>query len=115
MKYRIEVSSVAEAEADKVFLDMAQRTSLETARYWQASLLSAIESLVQMPKRCSLARENQYFSQEIRQLIHGKGRNVYRILFTVLEGEDVSIVRILHIRHAAQLPVGEPKERSDEM
>ncbi|MBD2443321.1 hypothetical protein H6G25_08965 [Dolichospermum sp. FACHB-1091] len=60
-----------------------------------------------MPKRCSLARENDYFSQEIRQIIYGKGRNAYRIIFTIIEGEEISIVRVLHIRHAAQQTISE--------
>jgi plasmid stabilization system protein ParE len=60
-----------------------------------------------MPKRCPLAREDRYFSQEIRQLIYGKGRNSYRILFTIIENNEVATVRILHIRHAAQQTLGE--------
>jgi hypothetical protein len=63
-----------------------------------------------MPKRCPLARENQYFSKEIRQLLYGKGRNSYRILFTIAESEDVPAVRILHIRHAAQQTLGDNQE-----
>jgi uncharacterized protein (UPF0248 family) len=66
-----------------------------------------------MPKRCPLARENSYFSQEIRQLLYGKGRNTYRILFTVLEEEEIPKVRILHIRRAAQQTLGENSEESD--
>jgi plasmid stabilization system protein ParE len=113
MTYRIEISSVAEAEADKAFLWISQILSPERASRWYEGLLSAIESLSEMPKRCSLARENEYFSQEIRQLIYGRGRNSYRILFTMVEGEEVSTVRILHIRHAAQQTFGETPE-SDE-
>lgn len=90
MKYRIEISSVVEAEADSAFL-----------------------SLSQMPKRCPLARENEYFSQEIRQLLYGRGRNSYRVLFTILEGQEVSTVRILHIRHAAQQTLGKAPEEPD--
>jgi type IV pilus biogenesis protein CpaD/CtpE len=63
-----------------------------------------------MPKRCPIARENQYFSKEIRQLLYGKGRNSYRIIFTIAESEDVSAVRVLHIRHAAQQTLGENQE-----
>jgi len=59
-----------------------------------------------MPKRCPIARENEYFTNEIRQLLYGKGRNLYRILFTIVEGENISTVRILHIRHAAQQTLG---------
>ncbi|MCL1470181.1 hypothetical protein LAY57_05755 [Argonema antarcticum A004/B2] len=68
MKYHVEISSVAEVEADSAFLRMSQVTSLEQASQWYAGLLKAIASLSQMPKRCSLARENDYFSKEIRTL-----------------------------------------------
>jgi plasmid stabilization system protein ParE len=87
MTHRIEISSIAEAEADKAFLWISQITSPERASRWYEGLLKAIESLSEMPKRCSLARENEYFSPEIRQLIYGRGRNSYRILFTVVEDE----------------------------
>jgi plasmid stabilization system protein ParE len=79
---------------------------LPTSNYLYAGLLTAIDSLTKMPKRCPLARENEYFSNEIRQLFYGKGRNLYRILFTILEDENVSTVRILHIRHSAQQTLG---------
>ncbi|MEG4109199.1 hypothetical protein [Microcoleus sp. S13_C5] len=65
----IEISSVAEAQADSAFLLLSQMTSPEKAREWYEGLLKAIESLSAMPKRCPIARENQYFSKEIRQLI----------------------------------------------
>jgi plasmid stabilization system protein ParE len=107
MKYRIEISSVAEAEADQAFLSLSQLTSPAKASQWHGGLLAAIESLAAMPNRCPLARENEYFSQEIRQLVYGRGRAAYRILFTILESEQVSRVRILYIRHSAQQTIGE--------
>lgn len=110
MAYLIEISSVAEGEADSAFLLLSQKTSPEKAREWYEGLLKAIESLSAMPKRCPIARENQYFSKEIRQLLYGKGRNSYRILFTITEAEDLSTVRILHIRHPAQQTLGENQE-----
>lgn len=113
MKYRIEISSVAEAEADQAFLRLSQVTSPSQASRWYSGLLQAIESLSEMPRRCPLARENQYFSQEIRQLLYGRGRNSYRVLFTILEGQDVATVRVLHIRHASQQTIGEEPEKPD--
>lgn len=106
MRYHIEISSVAEAEADAAFLRISQITSPQTASQWYAGLLTAIDSLTVMPRRCSLARENDNFSNEIRQLLYGKGRNLYRILFTILGDENFSTVRILHIRHRAQQTLG---------
>lgn len=113
MKYSIEISSVAEAEADSIFLRLSQVISSVKAKQWYSGLLQAIESLSQFPKRCPLARENEYFSQEIRQLIYGRGRNSYRVLFTILEGQDMSTVRILHIRYASQQTIGEDPEGRD--
>ena len=91
MKYRIEISSAAEAEADSAFLRLSQVTSPVKASQWYSGLIQAVESLSQMPKRCPLAPENEYFSQEIRQLLYGRGRNSYRVLFTVLEGQSISM------------------------
>jgi plasmid stabilization system protein ParE len=113
MKYRIEISSVAEAEADGAFLRLSQVASPAKASQWYSGLLQAIESLSQMPKRCPLSRENEYFSQEVRQLLYGRGRNSYRVLFTILDGQNISTVRILHIRHASQQTIGEDFEESD--
>jgi plasmid stabilization system protein ParE len=106
MKYQIEISSVAEADADKAFLWLSGVTDAKNASYWYQGLLKAIESLSEMPKRCALAPENDYFSQEIRQLLYGRDRNCYRILFTILENSEFPTVRILHIRHAAQDTLG---------
>jgi len=113
MKYRIEISSIAEAEADSAFLGRAKIGSYENAREWYEGLLRAIESLLSMPKRCPLARENEYFSKEIRQLLYGQGRNSYRILFTIVEDPELSTVRILHIRPAQTLGRNQ-EEESDE-
>lgn len=108
MLYRIEISSVAEAEADKAFLWISQRVSSAQAKTWYEGFLLSIRSLQKMPNRCPLARENDALSLEIRQLLYGKGRNCYRIVFTVLESEK--IVRILHCLHSSQPAFENPEE-----
>ncbi len=110
MNYRIEISSIPEAEADSAFLRLSQISSSVKVSQWYVCLLEAIASLSQMPKRCPLARENEHFSQELLQLLYGRGRNSYRVVFTILEGQDISTVRILHIRHAYQQTIGEESE-----
>ena len=77
---------------------MMEQRSPENAEKWFDGLIDAIESLHKSPKRCSLALENEVFLEEIRQLLYGKGRNTYRILFTVSE----QVVDVLHIRHSAR-------------
>lgn len=112
MSYRVDISEAAEAEIDAAYLWISRR-SPEWAGRWHAGLLQAIESLAEMPGRCPLARERDRFEQEVRQLLYGRGRNTYRILFTVNEGEGADeepTVRILHVRHAAQRALGEGEE-----
>lgn len=113
MAYRIDIASVAQAEAEQAFLRLSQVMTPEAAKQWYVGLLEAIASLSRMPKRCSLARENPYFSQEVRQLLYGKGRNTYRVLFTVLDDQGPATVRILHIRHAAQQTLGEEPDANE--
>jgi len=112
MSYRIAISEAAEAEVEALYLWILRR-SPERAAAWYEGLLAAINSLADFPRRCPLARENDRFDQEIRQLLYGTARSACRILFTILEptgAEDEPTVRILHIRHAAQRDLGEEHE-----
>jgi plasmid stabilization system protein ParE len=110
MSYRIDFSSTAKAEADAAFLRFSQFAQPERAQEWYQGLMKAVSSLQQMPNRCGLARENDFFSQEVRQLIYGRGKSTYRVLFTILEDQKVPTVRILHVRNAAQRTVGEAED-----
>jgi plasmid stabilization system protein ParE len=115
MSFQVEISSVAKAEADAAFLQISQLTSVPQGKAWYSGLLTAIDSLSVMPSRCPLARENQYFSQEIRQLLYGRGKNTYRVLFTILDSETISTVRILRIRYGSQQTIGEAPKQDDEL
>lgn len=93
MSYQVEISERALLEARSAALWMAQ-FSEEKATIWYFDLSAAIQSLENMPFRCSPAPENKSFGFEIRHLIFGK----YRILFTV---EDETVY-ILNVRHSTQ-------------
>lgn len=89
--------SVALAEAEEVCLWIQQYSSANASEWFQG-LIEAINSLEKSPQRCSLAPENDTFDEEIRQLLYGKRRSTYRIIFTV-SGQTVYI---LHVRHASR-------------
>jgi plasmid stabilization system protein ParE len=57
------------------------------------------------PQRWGLAPESDWYPGELRQLLYGKRRGVYRILYEV-RGKTVYILRV---RHGAQA-VLEPGE-----
>jgi plasmid stabilization system protein ParE len=69
MEYRVEITDVALAEAEDAYVWMMEQLSPESAEKWFEGLMDAIESLNKSPKRCSLAPENDVFSEEIRQLL----------------------------------------------
>ena len=56
------------------------------------------------PQRCPTAPESRAFLIEVRQLIYGKRRQKYRILFGISTDPDTGedVVLIYRIRHAAQ-------------
>lgn len=74
------------------------RTAPAAAARWRTGLLRIVENLETDPNRYPAADEADDLGVDLRQLLYGRRRNVYRILFTV-EGETVNILRV---RHAAQ-------------
>lgn len=97
MDFNVEITDIALAEAEEVCIWIRQHSNASDSE-WFDGLMEAINSLEKSPQRCSLAPENDAFDEEIRQLLYGKRRNTYRIIFTV-SGQTVYI---LHIRHASR-------------
>jgi plasmid stabilization system protein ParE len=97
-EYRIILQPEAYEGMENGYTYIEQQQSTEAAHTWAVGLMDAINSLKTMPRRCHVARENDSFPYEIRQLLYGKGWRAYRILFTIQE----DAVSVLHIRHSAQ-------------
>ena len=96
MNYRVEV----DPDVRQQMIDAARyiaRTAPLNAQRWYEGLEAAIQSLKQMPAACALARENDAFDIELRQLVYKS----HRIIFTIRD----DIVRVLHVRHTAMLPI----------
>ncbi|CCQ58878.1 MULTISPECIES: type II toxin-antitoxin system RelE/ParE family toxin [Crocosphaera] len=99
-KYQVIIQPEAEQGIKEAYYWISSY-SPRNARSWLEGIYKAIMTLEQMPLRCSVAFENNFFEEEIRQLLYGKGKNTYRILFTVVE----QTVHILYVRHSAQKPL----------
>ena len=97
MTHRVSVQRTAK-------LDMLEacrwisRDSPAAASKWLNKIWKAIQTLESNPERCALARESEVFRQPIRQLLVGKRRGVYRVLFQIRDDE----VLVLHVRHGAR-------------
>ncbi len=97
MAHSVHITARALREIDEALAWLAER-SVAAARRWHAQLIEAVRSLENNPARCGLAPESERYPGEIRQLLHGKRRGVYRILFEIRD----NTVYILRVRHSAQ-------------
>ena len=96
-KYQVEMTATAEAELREAYL-WIQEDSPERAVRWRKGLLKQIERLETLPERCPFAPENEFFAEDIRQLLHGQRGGRYRILFVI----EKDTVYVLHIRQGAR-------------
>lgn len=103
MTYRVNISEPAAKDAENAYLRI-RTESPEKASAWFQGLLKAIMSLEKFPERCTVAPESRAFLVEVRQLLYGKRRQQYRILFGVSINPDTdeNVVLIYRIRHGAQ-------------
>lgn len=103
MAYRVDISQPATADAENAFL-WVRAQSEEKAAVWLQGLLKAVNSLEKFPERCPLAPESHAFLVEVRQLLYGKGRRQYRVLFgiSIDPNTNENVVLIYRIRHGAQ-------------
>jgi len=97
MNYKVIIEPHAEKDIENAFYWIAEH-SRSSAEKWYRNLMETIISLEKFPDRCPKAMESEAFQDIILQLLYGKNRNMYRILFTI-QGNNV---HVLHIRHCAQ-------------
>jgi plasmid stabilization system protein ParE len=98
MKYQIELAAAAKADISATTRWLRDRSSQSVADRWLKGIYRAINSLGTQPHRCPIAAESDKFPIEIRELLYGKRRNRYRILFTIVG----DIVYVTYVRHAAR-------------
>lgn len=63
--------------------------------------MNTIATLQEKPLRCGLAIEHDIFTEQVRQLLYGKSKNIYRVLFTIRD----TTVYVLYVRHSSQPPM----------
>jgi hypothetical protein len=100
--YRVGLADSAKVDADAIYKTIVAAATLRGAE-WFEKLMDGLYTLENVPYRCPLAREAKKARREIRCLLFGKGRDIYRILCEV--DEATRAVWILHSRHGARRDV----------
>ncbi len=97
MEFQVELTRSSEQQIEAIYLWLKARNP-EYADQWFRGLMNLIATLQDKPRRCALIKKNHFTSEEIRQILYGKSRNKYRVIFAVRE----DIVHIVYVRHSAQ-------------
>lgn len=95
MAYRVDLTARAERDLRRLYQSINAAHSAQ-AKAWFAGLERAIFSLEEHPARNPPVPEDA----SLRHLLFGRGRNIYRIIYTT--DEFGQIVTVLHIRHGAR-------------
>jgi plasmid stabilization system protein ParE len=100
MTYTVLIQPRAERDIEEAYRWRREQAPAAANR-WLTGLRQKIATLATDPARCSLADESDAFGEEVRQLLYGKRRGVYRVLFVIRE----DTVRVLAVRHSARGPL----------
>src|SRR5437588_13043216 len=93
MIFHVALARKAARAIEEQYNWLAER-SRAAANRWRDSLLQAIDTLEDHPERCPEAPEAEWH-EGLRQLLHGKRRQVHRILFEI-RGQTVVVLRVRH-------------------
>src|SRR4051812_20287185 len=101
MTCHVQPTAQAEADIDRIFAWLSER-SPDGARRWYEAFLDAAERLTSSPESFALAPEDDEFDEDLRSVLFStrKGRT-YRALF-VVRGD---VVQILCVRGPGERPV----------
>jgi plasmid stabilization system protein ParE len=99
MRYRLKISADAADDIRRAY-DFIERYSPVAATRWREGLFERLSILTDSPQRWPLAPEADAFKEPIRQLLYGKRRHVYRILYRV--DDAGGFVEIAYVRHSAR-------------
>lgn len=102
-RYAVNITPSVESAIQDAFFYIHER-SPQNAATWLRGLYRAIDSLENLPERCSIIREQEAFEEEVRELLY----HSHRIIFTIQEHD--SLVLVHAFRHTAQDDLIPPHE-----
>lgn len=94
MPYRVVLTDKAEADVESVLKWFCDQRATEAGGRWYAQLMDKLDTLENHPS-VAPAAESEDVGQEIREILLGRRRYKYRILFRI-SGKSVVILRVWH-------------------
>jgi len=94
-QFRVLITEKVFSQIEDAFQYIHDQSPLNADK-WLGELYDEVYSLTTMPERCGFARENEFFTQELRCLRHYS----HRILYTV--DHEISTVRVHAVLHGSK-------------
>lgn len=94
-KYHVLLTDKAEADVAAVLVWFRSQSAIAAGARWFAQLMTVIDKLEIMPERCAKATEGTDLGLDLHEILVGKRRGVYRLIFQI-EGHTVHILRVWH-------------------
>lgn len=107
MTYRVIIQPEAERDIRQAAAWIREQTrSPAPALHWVRGLRAAIETLASHPLRCPVDPDSEFYGEEVRVLLYGRRRGVYRVLFAVRD----RTAHVLTVRHSARQNLADEAE-----
>jgi plasmid stabilization system protein ParE len=94
-KYHVLLTDKAEADVADVLAWFRDQSAHAAGAKWFAQLMAVVDKLETLPERCAKAAEGADLGLDLREILVGKRRGVYRVIFEI-EGRTVHILRVWH-------------------
>ncbi len=98
MAYLVELTARAEQDLNHIY-ELISADDSVAAALWFNGLEAAIDGLKRFPRRCPVAPEGRKTKRQLRHLLCGSKRDVYRVIYDI--DEPHKLVRVRAVRHAA--------------
>jgi plasmid stabilization system protein ParE len=95
MPYRVILTEKAETDVDLILKWFSDHRATDAGASWFRQLLIRLDTLEENPERCPLPAESAVIERDLRELLLGRGRYKYRLLFDVV-GRTVRVLRVWH-------------------
>ncbi len=105
--FAVILTSKAETDIETNVRWWSENRSRDQAERWYSEIAAKINTLEQMPLRCSTAPEGHRLNLPIKHLLFGlSSRPTHRVLFTIVN-DQVIVLRVLHTSQDAIVDVAE--------
>ena len=108
MAFHVEIEPQVLDDLESIAAFIQKNSSFAVAEKWFNRAMADIYSLMKLPGRCPVALESEELGPQIRILLNGRAKRVYKIYYLIeFKTPTSGVVRVLHVRHWARKPLGD--------